>query len=146
MSQVSQESALILSNDARDPDALQSILTSNGYTVYTVESLDADVERTLLETSATLVLTHIDLKRDTLSQPDDVAVLGLLLREPSYVERHVVLVLTRTPDVVETVLGAMLDQLGVPVLALPCTLDAARDALAQAQGRRRRREAATTVH
>ncbi len=143
MSQMMQESALILSNDARDPDALQSILAANGYTVYTMESVDGDVERTLLETSATLVLTHIDLKRDTLAHPDDVAVLGLLLREPSYGERHLVLLLTRTPDVVETVLGPVLERLGVPVLALPCTLDAARATLALAQDRRKREPAAT---
>ena len=143
MSQVREESALILSNDARDPDALQSILTTNGYTVYTVEAVDADSERTLLETSATLVLSHIDLKRDTLSQPNDVVVLGLLLREPSFAERHTVLIVSRTPDVVETVLGPVLEQLGVPVLALPCTLDSAHDALALALQRQRQREAAT---
>lgn len=144
MSQVSQESALILSNDARDPVALQSILTENGYTLYAVEALDADVERRLRDTPATLVLTHIDLKRDTLAQPDDVAVLGLLLREPSYAEQHQVLILTRTPEVVETVLGPVLKQLGVPVLALPCTEDVARAALALAHDRQRKREATTT--
>ena len=145
MSQMMQESALILSNDARDPDALQSILAASGYTVSTVESVDGDVERVLLETSATLVLTHIDLKRDTLAQPDDVAVLGLLLREPSYGERHLVLILTRTPDVVETVLGPVLERLGVPILALPCTLDAARATLALAHDRQQR-AATPTVH
>jgi hypothetical protein len=145
MSQMMQESALILSNDARDPDALQTILAANGYSVYTVESVDGDVERTLLETSASLVLTHIDLKRDTLAQPDDVAVLGLLLREPSYGEQHVVMILTRTPDVVETVLGPVLERLGIPVLALPCTLEEARATLTQAHDRHKR-EAAPTVH
>lgn len=145
MSEITQESALILSNDARDPEALQSILAAHGYTVYTVESVDGDIERTLLETSATLVLTHIDLKRDTLAQPDDVAVLGLLLREPSYGEQHMVLVLTRTPDVIDTVLGSVLERLGIPVLALPCTLDMARATLALAH-EHRRRETGATAH
>lgn len=146
MSEIMQESVLILSNDARDPDALHAILEANGYSVYTVESLDGDVERRLLETSATLVLTHIDLKRDTLAQPDDVAMLGLFLREPAYGERHEALILTRTPEVVETVLGPVLERLGIPVLALPCTPDEARATLAQAHERQRRREATPTVH
>ncbi len=129
MTQLPQQSALILSDDARDPDALRSILAANGYAVARMTPIDATVEETLRESTASLVLAHIDLKRDTLAQPDAVAVLGLLQREPTFADGHVVLVLTRTPEVIENVLGQLLDRLGVPVLAMPCTQESARATL-----------------
>lgn len=132
MSGMLKATALILSDDARDPNLLQSLLAASGYVAYSVEPVDTTVERTLHETRAALVVAHVDLKRDTLAQPHDVAVLGLLLREPSYTEQHAVLVLTRTPDVVDTVLGPVLERLGVPVLALPYSLDDARAAVTMA--------------
>lgn len=146
MSQIMGESVLILSNDARDPDALRSILIANGYAAYTVESLDGGAGQTLLETAASLALIHIDLRRDTLGQPEDVAPLGLFLRDPAYGERLETLIVTRTPAEVETALGALLERLGIPVLALPCTLDEAQAILAQARERRRRRETIATAH
>lgn len=132
MSRMLTATALILSDDARDPDMLHSLLAASGYVAYSVASVDSSVEETLRETHAALVLAHVDLKRDTLAQPSDVAVLGLLLREPSYGEQHAVLLLTRTPDVVETVLGPVLERLGVPVLALPYMFDDARAAVTMA--------------
>lgn len=132
MSGMLKATALILSDDARDPNLLQALLAASGYAAYSVEPVDSTVEQTLLETHAELVVAHVDLKRDTLARPSDVAVLGLLLREPSYIEEHAVLVLTRTPDVVETVLGPVLERLGVPVLPLPYALDDARAIVALA--------------
>jgi hypothetical protein len=146
MSQIMGESVLILSNDARDPDALRSILMSNGYVAYSVESLDGEAERALLETAASLALIHIDLRRDTLGQPAEVAPLGLLLRDSAYAERLETLIVTRTPAEVETTLGALLVRLGIPVLALPCSPDEAQAILALARERRRRRDALATAH
>ncbi|HET9111030.1 MAG TPA: hypothetical protein VFN78_09420 [Ktedonobacterales bacterium] len=124
--------ALILSDDARDPDLLMDALAASGYAAYHLEPMDAAVEETLRETHAALVLAHVDLKRDTLAQPSDVALLGFLLREPAYRERHAIMLLTRTPDVVETVLGPLLERLEIPVLTLPCAGDYVRDSLARA--------------
>lgn len=124
--------ALILSDDARDTDVLQPILAASGYTAASLAGVDATVERTLRETDATLVLAHIDLKRDTLAQPGDVAVLGMLLSEPAYRQNHTVVVLSRTPEMVSRALGAVLTQLHVPVLALPCASESACAALTQA--------------
>lgn len=135
MSWIMQRTALILSDDARDPSELEAILAASGYAVYAIAPVDGSVELTLRETQATLVLAHVDLKRDTLAQPADVAVLGLLLREPTYAAEHVVLVVTRTPDVVETVLGPVLERLGVPVLALPTTPEIARELVELASAR-----------
>ncbi|HET9110894.1 MAG TPA: hypothetical protein VFN78_08735 [Ktedonobacterales bacterium] len=129
--------ALFLSDDARDPDLLMDALTASGYSTYHLASLDGAVEDTLRETHAALVLAHVDLKRDTLAQPHDVALLGFLLREPAYRERHAVALLTRTPDVIETVLGPLLARLEIPVLTLPCSFEYARASLTQAHERSR---------
>lgn len=137
MQQATTAIALILSDDARDLDALRPILVASGYEVIRRAPLDDAVEKTLRETSATLVLAHVDLKRDTLARPDDVAVIGLLIREPEYAEQHTVVALTRTPEVVETVLGAVLERLDVRVIALPCVFESAYETLAMASGRRR---------
>lgn len=136
MLQATTAMALILSDDARDPDTLRPILAASGYEIFSVEPLDGAVEQLLRDTPATLVLAHVDLKRDTLARPDDVAVIGLLLREPAYAERHTVVALTRTPEVVETVLGAVLERLGVPVIALPCVFESACETLAMASSQR----------
>ncbi|HZC07244.1 MAG TPA: hypothetical protein VE338_16540 [Ktedonobacterales bacterium] len=127
--------ALILSNDARDPELLRDALAVNGYAAYQLEPVDETIERTLRETRAALVLAHVDLKRDTLAQPNDVALLGFLLREPAYRERHAIVLMTRTPDVVETVLGPVLARLEVSVLTLPCSSGCVRDSLEQAHAR-----------
>lgn len=132
MSSVLTAVALILSDDARDPALLQNALAASGYAAYHLAPMDAELEETLRETHAALVLAHVDLKRDTLAQPTDVALLGFLLREPAYRERHVIALLTRTPDVIETVLGSLLERLEIPVLALPCADDDVRDSLARA--------------
>ncbi len=139
MSRLLNATALILSDDARDPDMLGSLLAESGYVAYSVASMDDDVEVVLHETHAALVLAHVDLKRDTLGKFDDVALLGMLQREPTYGLDHVVLVMTRTPEVVDTVLGSVLEGLGIPVLALPFSDDAARALLAEARERQRRR-------
>ena len=127
--------ALILSDDARDPALLVDALAMSGYAAYELAPMDGAVEETLRETHAALVLAHVDLKRDTLAQPNDVTLLGFLLREPSYRERHSIALLTRTPDVVETVLGPLLERLEIPVLALPCSDDAVRISLTRAHER-----------
>lgn len=137
--------ALILSDDARDPDALQPMLAASGYAAI-VAGMDGTVDQLLRETRATLVLAHIDLKRDTLAQPSDVAILGLLQREPSFGQEHTVVVLSRTPDVVANVLGPVLARLSIPVLALPFELDSAREVVELAFVRQHQPEPIATIH
>ncbi len=123
MSSVLTAVALILSDDTRDPDLLMDALAASGYAAYYLQPMDAAVEETLRETHAALVLAHVDLERDMLARPNDVALLGFLLREPEYRQRHAIALLTRTPDEVETLLGPLLARLEIPVLTLPCADD-----------------------
>ena len=135
MSRIETRLALILSDDARDPFVLGPIIEASGCIAYGAVPMTADVEDALRTTPASLVLVHVDLKRDTLARPEDVAVLGLLLRDPSYGQRHAVVLVTRTPDVVRHVLGPILARLHVPVLELPCVPEVARATLASACAR-----------
>jgi CheY-like chemotaxis protein len=128
-------SALIISDDRQTRATTRVILEEYGYVVRSVMSQDAGLE--ILRTDVPdVVLFHVDLPGGMLSAPDEVAILSELLRNRHLANQHAFVLISRTPNETDEVLGHLLDRVAVRMLALPCTSAHLVEAIASALERR----------
>lgn len=98
---------------------LRRALSNSGFQVVEVDSVEAGAQLLREASESLTVLFWISLVANTFTGLDQATLLGELLRDASLAHRHAYLLITPIPLTVRCVLGQLIDQLPVTLLAAP---------------------------
>lgn len=114
---------LIVNDHPTTRKQMRQTLESSGYTTFEADDTESGLATLRESEGSMVVLFSVAFFNNCMAGTDGIAVLGAAASERRLSQQHAFVIVTPTPEQVETALGRLLQNLSIPILAEPFDTD-----------------------
>jgi CheY-like chemotaxis protein len=114
---------LIVNDHPSTRKKMQQSLEASGFTTLEADNTESGLATLRESEGSMVVLFNVALFDNCMAGTDGITLLGAVASDKRLAQQHAFVIVTPTPEQVETALGRLLNNLSVPILAEPFDTD-----------------------